>query len=223
MMKSPWATIVAVSVGVGIFGCARVQTRLVEMPRVDQEVQGNRGYLEGSGPSARPARKTTRQVLMTDVELSTGREVGQGLKRRFHIGAPVKGQVGPGGRGYVVPEELEPTAPPAVTTSGVQPIRRLSPSPAVFEELPPVEPVTPRTIEPAPALSPSSYTVQKGDTLEKIAKEVYGDPKRWPSLYEANRGILKSPNHVYPGQVLTIPSDTRTHRESEASRASELK
>lgn len=50
-----------------------------------------------------------------------------------------------------------------------------------------------------------TYTVQAGDTLSKIAKEMYGDAMKYPVIFEANRPMLKDPDHIYPGQVLRIP------------------
>ena len=49
------------------------------------------------------------------------------------------------------------------------------------------------------------YTVVKGDTLSKIAKAQYGDPMKYPVIFEANRPMLKDPDLIYPGQVLRIP------------------
>ena len=49
------------------------------------------------------------------------------------------------------------------------------------------------------------YTVVKGDSLSKIAKEVYGDPMKYPVIFEANKPMLKDPDLIYPGQVLRIP------------------
>jgi len=49
------------------------------------------------------------------------------------------------------------------------------------------------------------YTVQPGDTLSKIAKEHYGDPMKYPVIFEANRPMLTHPDKIYPGQVLRIP------------------
>jgi nucleoid-associated protein YgaU len=50
-----------------------------------------------------------------------------------------------------------------------------------------------------------TYTVQKGDSLSKIAKETYGDASKWRALFEANKDSIKNPDLIYPGQVLTIP------------------
>ena len=52
------------------------------------------------------------------------------------------------------------------------------------------------------------YTVQKGDYLSKIAKEMYGDAMKYPVIFEANKPMLKDPDLIYPGQVLHIPALT---------------
>jgi len=49
------------------------------------------------------------------------------------------------------------------------------------------------------------YTVKKGDSLSKIAKAQYGDPMKYPVIFEANRPMLKDPDKIYPGQNLRIP------------------
>jgi len=49
------------------------------------------------------------------------------------------------------------------------------------------------------------YTVAKGDTLSKISKEMYGDPNKYPQIFEANKPMLGHPDKIYPGQVLRIP------------------
>lgn len=62
-------------------------------------------------------------------------------------------------------------------------------------------------IEVAAAEPEARYvTVQKGDTLSKISKTVYGDPNRYQKIFEANRPMLKDPDKIYPGQVLRIPA-----------------
>lgn len=50
------------------------------------------------------------------------------------------------------------------------------------------------------------HTVQSGDTLSKIAKEVYGDAMKYPVIFEANKPMLSDPDKIYPGQVLRIPA-----------------
>ena len=50
-----------------------------------------------------------------------------------------------------------------------------------------------------------SYTVVKGDTLGKIAKEFYGNAAKYPLIFEANKPMLSHPDKIYPGQMLRIP------------------
>jgi nucleoid-associated protein YgaU len=44
------------------------------------------------------------------------------------------------------------------------------------------------------------YTVEKGDSLSKIAKREYGRAEDWRKIYEANRDIIKDPDLIHPGQ-----------------------
>ncbi len=50
-----------------------------------------------------------------------------------------------------------------------------------------------------------TYTVQKGDSLTRIAERIYGDKRKWEAIYSANRDTLKRPNELRIGQVLRIP------------------
>jgi nucleoid-associated protein YgaU len=49
------------------------------------------------------------------------------------------------------------------------------------------------------------HTVVSGDNLSKIAKAYYGDPNKYPLIFEANRPMLSNPDKIYPGQLLRIP------------------
>ncbi|UCC76294.1 MAG: LysM peptidoglycan-binding domain-containing protein [Anaerolineales bacterium] len=50
------------------------------------------------------------------------------------------------------------------------------------------------------------YVVKSGDSLSKIAKELMGDAKRWPEIYELNKELIgDDPNVIHPGQELKIP------------------
>lgn len=51
------------------------------------------------------------------------------------------------------------------------------------------------------------YTVKSGDSLSKIAKEMYGDAGSHDKIYEANREVIGAdPNKIYPGQQIRIPA-----------------
>ena len=52
----------------------------------------------------------------------------------------------------------------------------------------------------------STYTVKKGDSLWKIAKQLCGSGADWKKIYEANKDVIGgNPNLIYPGQTFTIP------------------
>ncbi|WP_031530095.1 peptidoglycan-binding protein LysM [Dyadobacter crusticola] len=57
-----------------------------------------------------------------------------------------------------------------------------------------------------PAPEASYHTVEKGDTLSKIAQKAYGDMMKYPIIFEANKPMLTHPDKIYPGQVLRIPA-----------------
>ena len=73
--------------------------------------------------------------------------------------------------------------------------------PASKPEPQPAEPAAPAPVQQ----QGNSYTVQPGDTLFKIAEEAYGDGNDYPKIFEANRDLLDSPDHILPGQELRIP------------------
>ena len=50
-----------------------------------------------------------------------------------------------------------------------------------------------------------TYTVQKGDSLSKIAKQHLGDANAWKTIFEANRDVLDDPDKIFPGQALKLP------------------
>ncbi len=83
--------------------------------------------------------------------------------------------------------------------------------PAVLDINPTPAPVA---VTPAPVAQPiaeapvatalgSNYTVQRGDTLWKIASTQYGDGKQWQKISTANPGL--SPSSLQAGQTIMLP------------------
>jgi nucleoid-associated protein YgaU len=52
----------------------------------------------------------------------------------------------------------------------------------------------------------SSYTVQRGNSLWLIARQVYGHGTRYTTIYSANRGQIRDPAKIYPGQLFKLPN-----------------
>jgi nucleoid-associated protein YgaU len=69
-------------------------------------------------------------------------------------------------------------------------------------------------VPPANETSPSAGAVPKtatrivsrGDSLWRISQVTYGDGKRYAVLYKANRGHIRDPNRIFPGQIVILPT-----------------
>lgn len=60
-------------------------------------------------------------------------------------------------------------------------------------------------VEAEVKVSTREYTIRKGDTLSKIAKEQLGAAHRWKYLYELNKSVIKDPHKLRPGKKIVIP------------------
>ncbi|HSU66122.1 MAG TPA: LysM peptidoglycan-binding domain-containing protein [Tepidisphaeraceae bacterium] len=142
------------------------------------------------------------------------------------VAAGCQTQPPPAARGSS-PAVLDVTAPapphtPSVYAAGYAPaVTPASYSPAIPEYLPPAQPseygpapavtaqppVSPAPdAQPAPAPKKSAravYVVKHGDTLYHIAREKYGDGKKWQRIAEANPGV--TPTTLKVGQKLVVP------------------
>jgi LysM repeat protein len=66
---------------------------------------------------------------------------------------------------------------------------------------------------PAPSASPADPVIESvqtklvaaGHTLWALSQSYYGDPTRYPAIYEANRAQIRNPNVIFPGQVFVVP------------------
>lgn len=86
------------------------------------------------------------------------------------------------------PPQAAPAAAPTVTSPAPEPPRPAAQPPA-----------------PPPPAASVGYRVKPGDTLVSIARKHYGSSRGWERIYEANKGLLKSPTLVRPGIELKIP------------------
>ena len=96
---------------------------------------------------------------------------------------------------------------PAVTD--VKPIAITTPPPMIVQSAQPVVYEAPPAATPTPAptqvasATGNTYTVQKGDTLSKIARSKYGELTAVRKIKEANPGV--DYNNIKPGQKLVLP------------------
>ncbi len=47
--------------------------------------------------------------------------------------------------------------------------------------------------------------VERGDSLWRISRNIYGEGLRYSQIYDANASQIRNPNLIYPGQVLVVP------------------
>ena len=53
------------------------------------------------------------------------------------------------------------------------------------------------------------YTVKSGDTLSKIAKQLFGAANRYMEIFNLNTDILKNPDLIKVGQKLKLPNPSK--------------
>ncbi len=114
--------------------------------------------------------------------------------------------------GYVIHADvINPGGATVVASAGAPFVYPAAPVPAS-----PLAPTTaPASAEPTSAPSPSpanpviesiqTKLVATGHTLWALSQSYYGDPTRYPAIYEANRAQIRNPNVIYPGQVFVVP------------------
>lgn len=98
----------------------------------------------------------------------------------------------------------EPPAPPEPASAEASPAES---SAGAEEAAAPDTPDEPPAADQAGegAAPVTSYTVQPGDSLWKIAEAHYGNGTKYQAIFEANRDILDNPDLIKPGQVLKLP------------------
>jgi LysM repeat protein len=90
-----------------------------------------------------------------------------------------------------------------------------TPAPSASTAAPPAAAAAPSaSAEPSPApASPADPVIDSvqtkrvavGHTLWGLSRNYYGDPTRYPEIYQANKWEIHNPNLIYPGQVVVVP------------------
>ncbi len=58
---------------------------------------------------------------------------------------------------------------------------------------------------PKPSVAGGTYIVRAGNSLWTIARQTYGEGTRYTTIYFANRGQIRDPDKIYPGQRIKMP------------------
>lgn len=147
-----------------------------EKGRVDQEMTGNAGCIQGTCPPV--DRSNLPQSRDTYVlEIDTGPAKVKGSDAQAATKSSVTEEV------YV--EEEYSTSQNEYNYGNV--------NESFVAEAEVVEP------------SFTEYKIEKNDTLQKISQKFYGTTKRWNELYQANKDVIKDPNRIKPGKTIRIP------------------
>lgn len=176
-------TLYAILLVFAVSGCI-VRTYPVTKDRIDQNLAiGNRGYLKGQTPSGEVKERKTTRTTRI-VEIE--------------LHSPIK-------------FETMPKAKP-IETKPIESIERTQDQGLWGNRGYITQSETPEIVEPTTTRL-EKYTVQKGDTLQKISKKFYGTSKKWAKIYEANKDMLKGPDKIYPGQAINIPVEPKPIKE----------
>lgn len=192
MLKNMTRLLMVLCIVVLVTGCAstraatpgqtstkkKIETRFYveDRPRVDQEMEGNFGYISGTPqPEDRSQYRKTRRVYVL--------EVVQNVPEALEMNDAV----------------IEPYVPaPAATLPPPQRRAAPAPQPIVIPDLDDVR-VAPQEEQF------ENYVIQEGDTLQKISKKFYGSYSQWTKIYDANKDVLTDPNRIKPGILIRVP------------------
>lgn len=77
-------------------------------------------------------------------------------------------------------------------------------------ETKPAEPETQAEAKPAEPDKPRSgkVVIQPGNNLWKLSRVIYGRGINFTVIYDANKGQIRDPDLIYPGQIFAIPNAT---------------
>ena len=194
-MKRLFLVVAGMMLCIHLAGCSGwvVRTSEVRKLRLDQEISGNRGFIFGKPTAAakKPVfeeRKTYR--IEIEVPQWKRKEKSAPAEKESAAFAPKEDKALWGNRGYFFGRPQKKEEVPVKKTPIAKVKEKIS---QIFR---------PRPKETGEI---RTYKAKKGDTLQKISRRFYGTTKKWPLLYKANRDKLKSPDSLYPGQVLVIP------------------
>lgn len=175
-------------------GCV-MRRYVVEKPRTDTTVEGNRGYLFGT-----PKDDVSPQQKEIKNRLGENRKINV-----LEIEMPSSGKASKTTQGAVTCPDYTATAEPANKDANAVLFQEPA-SPVIthesFEDKA-VKKGSETAVEARP-VEYQEYKVEKGDTLQKISLKFYGTTKKWYKLFKLNKDLLKTPDRLRPGQTIQI-------------------
>jgi nucleoid-associated protein YgaU len=105
----------------------------------------------------------------------------------------------------------EPAKPAETTTAAAEPAKPAETTTAAAEPAKPAEEAKANetVTAAAPATEPiktgASVIIRRGDNLWRVSRRLLGKGVRYTVIYEANKGQIKDPSLIFPGQVFEVP------------------
>ncbi|KPQ12711.1 MAG: putative protein containing LysM domain [Saliniramus fredricksonii] len=136
------------------------------------------------------------------------------------------GEAEQAGSPSTAPEATEAEIAEAQDSAAREPQRQAEsadalPGTATEAESPPEAPATvaerPEATVVVPELSTAS--VERGDSLWRISRQVYGRGIRYTEIFEANQDQIRNPDLIYPGQVFVLPPDAEAAQDGPEAQA----
>lgn len=168
-------------------GCL-ARTYTTEKPRIDTDIQGNKGYLFGSAPAGSKDEidQKTRKISVLEVDFGPRHEgrTGEVKSQRVETAGEQKSEEKASLEQEIYAKDEEASQ--------------------VIESEPKDEATAEEEVS---SLSKDYqyYVIEKNDTLQKISQKFYGTTKKWIFLYKENQDVLKGPDKIYPGKKIRIP------------------
>jgi nucleoid-associated protein YgaU len=113
------------------------------------------------------------------------------------------------------------SVPPATPASAIRPAARSAVVATPVQPVAPsatISPVQPNIVPAAPVTTQHTVSVQRGDSLWRLAQQNLGSGNRWPELAAVNPGIV-NPNQIRAGTQLNLPATAASVRRSAKSSA----
>ena len=149
----------------------------------------------------RPALRARKPLILAQPKISSPLATKKILSQPIELAAPIAPvqPVAPVAK-PVQPAASASTIRPSSTSRVAPPARPVAPSVTL-------SPVQPKIVPPAAAPTQRTVSVQRGDSLWKLAQQNLGRGNRWPELVAVNPGIA-NPNQIRAGAQLNLPVAT---------------
>lgn len=188
--KNIFKGIVAVLLLTLFCGCSvtegvKVQSYLEDRTRVDQQMYGNAGYLLGAPQEGGIERKKTRKIYVVEFTKESEDVSDEDVVVKRIFSKSSSGDVLESSREIMNSKQAD-SYEEAMFYNDLKVLN--------FED-----------DVSAEATTYEMYTIEKGDTLQKISNKFYGCYSKWTVIYAANKNKIKSPDSLVVGMVIKIP------------------